>query len=123
MSGNKYMLDTNTVLYVLKGDEVLANFLYQESLFISVITEIELLSYKHITTSEENQIRSFISEFEIIGIDDAIKEKSIRVRKSYGLKLPDTLIVASALHLDLPLVTSDKQFKQIKELELIYNEK
>jgi predicted nucleic acid-binding protein len=47
MSGNSLLLDTNTVLYLLAGDETLAEFLNGKKLYISIITELELLSYKH----------------------------------------------------------------------------
>lgn len=53
MNGNKLLLDTNTILYLLNGDETLADFLEQKELYISVITELELLSYKNITATEQ----------------------------------------------------------------------
>jgi predicted nucleic acid-binding protein len=46
MSGNKFLLDTNAILYILGGDEALSTLLYNERLYISVITEMELLSCK-----------------------------------------------------------------------------
>ena len=46
MNGNKFLLDTNAVLYILGGDETLSDFLFEKELYISVITEMELLSYK-----------------------------------------------------------------------------
>jgi len=52
MSGNKFLLDTNAILYILGGDEALSALLYNERLYISVITETESLSYKNITARE-----------------------------------------------------------------------
>lgn len=43
MSGNKLFIDTNIALYLLNGDETLSTFLYGKELYISVITELELL--------------------------------------------------------------------------------
>lgn len=43
MNGNKLFLDTNVILYLLGGDETLAIFLDKKQLYISVITELELL--------------------------------------------------------------------------------
>ena len=51
MNGNKLFLDTNIILYLLNGDETLAELLNQKQLYISVITELELLAYKNITGS------------------------------------------------------------------------
>jgi predicted nucleic acid-binding protein len=49
MNGNRLLLDTNAVLYVLGGDETLAAFLNGKELFLSIIAELELLSYKKLT--------------------------------------------------------------------------
>ena len=38
MSGNQLFLDTNIVLYLLNGDETLADFLQEKQLYISIIT-------------------------------------------------------------------------------------
>jgi predicted nucleic acid-binding protein len=123
MSGNKFLLDTNAVLYILSGDENLATLLYNERLYISIITEIELLSYKLITNKEKQQIKNFLSDFIIINIDDDIKDQAIETKKASHLKLPDSIIAATAITLDITLVTSDKQFKTLKGLNLLYYEK
>lgn len=118
MSGNKYFLDTNIILYILSGNETLANHLHQKSLYASFISEIELLAYKGLTAKEEKSIRDFLSQFRIINIDEAIKRETIALRKEYNLKLPDCLIAATAISLQLTLVTADKQFRQIEHLLL-----
>ena len=43
MIGNSIVLDTNIVLYLRNGDDELASILNQMQLYVSVITEIELL--------------------------------------------------------------------------------
>jgi predicted nucleic acid-binding protein len=123
MNGNRYLLDTNAVLYILAGDKTLADFLFEEDLYLSVISEMELLSYKEITDIEKRSIKKFLSELTITGIDDKIKETTITVKQSSNLKLPDSIIAATSISLKLPLVTSDKQFKSLKDLDLVYYEK
>ena len=123
MSGNKFLLDTNAILYILGGDEALSTLLYNERLYISVITEMELLSYKNITVREKQQIKNFLSDFEIINITDAVKDRAIEIKKDSHLKLPDSIIAATAIVLDISLVTSDKQFKTVTDLNLLYYEK
>jgi len=44
------------------------------------------------------------------------------LRKSGKLKLADSLIAATALVYNIPLVTADQQFKNITELNLILYE-
>lgn len=123
MSGNKFLLDTNAVLYVLSGDETLADFLFEKELYLSVISEMELLSYKDITDREKREIEDFSNDFLIINIKEKIKLNTIEVKKASNMKLPDSIIAGTAIALNLPLVTSDKHFKSAKNLNLIYYEK
>ena len=120
MNGNKLFLDTNIILYLLNGDETLAEFLNGKQLYISVITELELLAYKGITKQEEKVVLDFISQCKIINITSVVKQETIRIRKSYNTKLPDSIIIATALYLDLPLITADIDFIQVDELILIH---
>lgn len=123
MNGNKFLLDTNAVLYILGGDETLSDFLFEKELYISVITEMELLSYKNITAKEKHTIESFLKDFVIVNIDEKLKLNTIEVKKNSNMKLPDSIIAATAITLKLPLITSDKQFKTIGDLNLVYYEK
>lgn len=122
MSGNKLFLDTNIILYLLNGDETLANLLNNKQLYISIITELELLAYKGITNEEELIINDFVTQCETININNHIKNSTIKIRKSYNMKLPDSIIIATALYLNLPLITSDNDFKRVKELTLLLYE-
>ena len=122
MNGNKLFVDTNIILYLLNGSKTLAELLNGKQFYISVITELELLAYKDITAQEGKVINDFISECKIISINNAIKQETINIRKKYSIKLPDSIIIATATYLDLPIITSDKGFKKVDELTLIYFE-
>ena len=122
MNGNKLFLDTNIILYLLNGDTTIAEILNEKILYISVITELELLGYKGITIEEEETINDFVQQCKIININNAIKNETIHIRKNYNTKLPDSIIIASALYLDLPLITADSDFKRVDELTLILYE-
>ena len=123
MNGNNLFLDTNIILYLLAGDETLATFLDNKQLYISVITELELLSFADLTEKEETIIKDFIAQCKVIALNDHVKRETLRIRRTYKTKLPDSIIIATALYLDLPLITSDATFKKVKELTLIYYEK
>ena len=43
MNGTKIVLDTNIILYLLDGNKELAVILNEMEIFVSIITEIELL--------------------------------------------------------------------------------
>lgn len=116
MNGNKYLLDTNIILYILSGNKTLADYLHLKNLYASIISEIELLRYKDLTSAEEKSIKGFLSQFRVIYIDDTIKNEAIFLRKQYGLKIPDCIIAATAISLNMPLLTADKQFKKVNNL-------
>lgn len=122
MNGNRFLLDTNIILYILSGDKIIANYLQNQILYTSVICEIELFSYKSISVNQEKEIKSFLKEFRIVAIDQSVKELAIQIRKKYLLKIPDSIIAATSISLGIPLVTADKGFKKVSELTLdIYN--
>ena len=111
MSG-KILLDTNILIMALNNGLVLP----QKNYIISVITEIELLSFPKLSEKEDKILRNFLKNFEIIYIDEKIKEKTISIRKNTFLKLPDSLIIATAITKKATLVTADKQILKYKNL-------
>ena len=62
MNGNNLFLDTNIILYLLDGDQTLAELLNNKQLYISVFTELELLAYEGITVKEEKVIKEFVAQ-------------------------------------------------------------
>lgn len=48
MNGNSFIIDTNIVLYILNGNKELAGLLDEKEIYVSFITELELLGYKGI---------------------------------------------------------------------------
>lgn len=123
MNGNKLLLDTNAVLYLLGGDETLASFLNGKELYLSIISELELLSYQKITQKEAKAVNAFLSELKIENISDEIKKTTIEIRKSTNLKLPDCIIAATSISLNIPLISSDKQLSSVPGLDIILYEK
>lgn len=123
MNGNNILLDTNTVLYFLSGDQTVADFIQEKKLFISIITELELLSYKNLKTKEIKVITTFLKEIHIENISQKIKEESIKIRRSSNLKLPDCIIAATSISLQIPIFSADKDLKNIEGLDFILYEK
>ncbi len=123
MSGNSILLDTNIILYFLSGDQTLLEILEDKRIYISFITELELLSYSKLSDSDSSLIKLFLEECIIIDINPEIKKHTIKIRKEYGLKLPDSIISASSIYLNIPLLTADKGFQKAQLLNLIIYEK
>ena len=117
MSGNKYLLDTNILLYLV-GKKIPVDALPMGAFSISFVTELEVLSYPSITPQEEQQLKRFLQDIPIVDITAEIKERTIDLRKKYNLRLPDAIIAATTLELDATLVTNDKGFSIIKEIKV-----
>lgn len=110
------VLDTNTVLYFLAGR--LAESLPQANFYVSVITEIELLSYPLLKQEDEAEIRAFLNDVTIIDLTETVKYSAITFRRQYRLKLPDAIIVATANSLNAVLWTNDIKLLNVKELSV-----
>jgi len=123
MNGTNLLLDTNIVLYLLAGDKTLATMLDDKDVYVSYITEMELLSYKNLSIAEENRIAAFLADAIVIDMTVPIKQKAIQLRKATGMKLPDSIIAASSLQMDIPLLTADAGFKKVKSLNYLHYEK
>jgi len=122
MSGNRLFVDTNILLYFLKGHPEVVDLISDKELLVSVITEIELLSFPLLTAENKQQIKNLLIDCTILGLNQEIKELTIEFRKKYKIKLPDSLIAASAYSSKAPLLTSDKEFRKIEELNLLIYE-
>jgi predicted nucleic acid-binding protein len=62
MSGNNVLLDTNIVLYLLNGEETLIPLLEEKNLYLSFISQLELLGARYLKPNDILQIKLFISE-------------------------------------------------------------
>ena len=122
MSGNRLFIDTNILLYFLKGHPEVIDLISDKELVVSVITEIELLSFPLLTAENKQQIKNLLNDCTILDLNQEIKELTIEFRKKYKIKLPNSLIAASAYSSKAPLLTSDKEFRKIEELNLLIYE-
>ena len=120
MNGNSLLLDTNIVLYLLNGEETLIPLLEEKNLFLSFVTQLELLGSRYLNPDDNSKIIQFISECTVIDITPEIKDITINIRQNYNLKLPDCIIIATSLWLNMPLITADQDFTKIDIADLIY---
>lgn len=80
------------------------------------MTELELLSFSDISSKEEELIQALISDCILIELNESIKLKAIKLRRNFRLKLPDALIAATALYVNVPLISADSDFNKVDEL-------
>ncbi|MBP9924713.1 MAG: PIN domain-containing protein [Cyclobacteriaceae bacterium] len=106
-----------------KGDKDIPNLLKDKDLYISFISEMELLSFPKLNTEEKIKIKSLLNDLFILEFNSEIKETAIDLRSKYNTSLPDSIILASSLFLNLPVMSADKDFKKIKEINFIMLER
>ena len=114
MTEKCFVLDTNAVIFLVsRGSNIslkLQTELNEADLFISGISEIELFSKSTIPANEEEKLRALISErIPAIDLTEAVKKETITIRRKTKLKLPDSIIVATAITLDAVLITEDSK--------------
>ena len=117
MNGIDFIADTNALLYIFKKNSCMLPYL-QSAIGISVITEMELLSFKNISPEEEMFFKRMIDKCTVIPLNNTVKDRAIHIRRTYGTKLPDSIVAATSLECAVPLITADKGFKKITELKL-----
>ena len=114
MPESRFVLDTNAVIFLTtKGNFIPSNLLdelNEADLFISAITEIELLAKPEMPPNEEAQLRIFIADrISVIDLTKTVKLETITLRRNTKFKLPDCIIVATAIALNAVLLTADTE--------------
>ncbi|OZQ68286.1 type II toxin-antitoxin system VapC family toxin [Paenibacillus odorifer] len=124
-----YLLDTNIIIYYFESLPQVVRFMKEtfqqprNELFLSVITEAELLSHPSVRTDEllKEMICGFIeSSHDVIEVSRRIAILSGDIRSHFHhkynrkIKLPDVLIAATAITLGATLISNnDKDFLDI----------
>ncbi len=119
MNGNNLLIDTNIALYLLSGDETIAKLLSGQDVYISVITELELLGYQELSEEELPLIEEFLGNCIIVELNQAIKKITIELKRNHKIKLPDAIIAATSKYMNIPLISADKGFEKLSELQFI----
>ena len=118
----RYVLDTNAVIALLNGNAGLLTLLNQAVwIGISVIVELEFLSFPKLSTHDAALFQQFKKRVEVIGIDAAdanLMQEIILTRQQFNVKLPDAIIAALAIQQQSTLLTNDAIFKRVQNLNV-----
>ncbi len=118
MNGISIVSDTNPLIYLLNGSKKAANYLDGKQIWISVISELELFGKKGLTKVEMREIDSLIDNCFVAELNTGIKSITKNLLQSVSIKLPDAIVAATAIYLDLPLLTFDSDFARVPRLKL-----
>ena len=128
----RYLLDTNQVVYYLRQEQRVVDDLQsrkQEGLAVSAVTVAELYEGIFRATdpiAAEQVLRNFLSEVVILPVDEDIGrlfgQERARLRQA-GMLMSDLdlLIAATALHHNMTLLTEDRAFDRVQNLNVIFS--
>lgn len=105
------LLSENAMLFVAQAIDATPN--------ISVITQIEALSWKHPQKEKEQIINSFIKDSIIIPLTPEIVKECVNLKRGRRIKTPDAIIAATAIQNNMVLISADKDFANISELKSV----
>ncbi|MBK9273619.1 MAG: type II toxin-antitoxin system VapC family toxin [Flavobacteriales bacterium] len=119
MTVERLLVDTNVLVYHLGGRADATRALQDVEVHISFVTEIELQSKATLSAKDLLSIQAAMANFRISDVNPSIKQMAAALRRKHGLKFADALVAATALHLNLPLLTADGGFERLKgEMEI-----
>jgi toxin FitB len=116
-----YLIDSNIIIYSYSESyQYLRKIIVDEAVFVSEISRVEVLGYYKLTYEEEVYFRDVFDLVPSILPTSNIFDKAIELRKTYHLKLGDSLIAATALEHRLAIYTRNLQdFERIDNLKCI----
>ena len=119
MNGIRIVCDTNPLIYLLDGNRDVARFLDNKQIYLSVITELELFGKPNLSVQDAEIIEVLLNGCFITDVNQEIKRIYREIKQEHAIKLPDAIVAATAIYLDMPLLTFDRGFKNISNLKLI----
>lgn len=121
MSGTEYLLGTNMVIGLLKGQATAialteqAGLAADDKIAVSQISRMELLGFPRLTNEEDSAIRTFLATCRVRMLDERVEAQAIQLRRSGAFKLPDAIVAATAISGGLRLLTLDRVMVQSLE--------
>jgi predicted nucleic acid-binding protein len=119
------LCDTNIIIEALKGDDKTIKIIERiglENIAISSVTVMELY-FGAFNKRELNKIKKHLKALNLVHFDNNVSELAVRLiesySKSHGLQIPDAIIAATALSLEIKLFTLNlRDFRYIDGLKL-----
>jgi predicted nucleic acid-binding protein len=112
--------DTNALIRLLENDKVAIELLDRKMVFISEMTEMEMLCYSNMTKESRKIVQAMLNDCVIVPFSPDIKQRAIKIRLITRMKLVDSIIAATAVGLDIPIITRDRAFESLsKSLNVI----
>ena len=126
LGSSRLLLDTNILIYHLKAalplelKASLALAVSSHRAYVSVITRMEMLAWRGHNELSLNQTYGLLQLMQELPLNEPVVQEAIRLRKQFGLKLPDAVIAATAVvHLCTLVTGNGADFEQVSGLNLL----
>ncbi len=122
MNGSlRYLLDTCFILGFYNKSDVALNMLATRQVrlnecAISVINRIEILGFSQLTAIDELNLQSILTKLTCLPLSTDVEMLTIKLRKENKIKVPDSIILATAQIHGLELLTLDKKLENYSRL-------
>jgi len=112
------IFDTCAMIAIIKNkieNGPIASLPLNINALVSVITRIELLSYPNLSASEAQQIRMLLKKrFKVVSLNKKVEQIATLIRAKTKLKLPDSIIAATAISKKALLISGDSRLLSLK---------
>jgi len=118
------LIDSNAAIDYLKGSLPASGMKLMDSIIndipnVSVITKIEVLGFSTVPSAYK-LLTEFFDDAIVFGLTDEVTDKTIEIRKTHKIKLPDAIVAATALVNKFDLVSRNiSDFKNVQGLKVI----
>ena len=123
----RVLVDSDILIDVSRGISATTGLLSTTTqtarILISAVVQMELLVGCR-NQSERQITERFLSRFEVVDINESISKRAVYLLTTYnfshGLLIPDALIAATALVIDVPLLSKNQRdYRVIENLNLL----
>lgn len=105
---NGKLVDTNILIYLSKRKLNIGEVIIEdEQLFMSVITYMEVMGFRFEDNYEKEVVQRICDLIPVIDLSQEIVDRVIFIRQKHRIKLPDAIILATAIVSKLELVTAN----------------
>jgi len=112
MSGNRLLLDTNSIIQLLKGNTFVFDEVQRASFVaISIISKLEFMSFSRLIETDKSLFGIFEKRIDVLELVDSAEQVSsiVEMRTNSSIKLPDAIIAGTAVANHCKLITADKK--------------
>lgn len=117
------IIDSNVLIYSNQpgyGNVLAYLDANRSDLQVSLVTKVEVLGYHKITPADEADFMTFFASVSVLPIDETVVAEAIRLRQQRKRSLGDSIIAATALLYNQPVLTNNiADFTDVDGLQVI----